>query len=191
MTEDADLGVRLCRAGYRTEILNTATYEEANFRAWPWVKQRSRWLKGFMVTYLVHMRAPLQLLKDLGPLRFFGVQAFFLGTLGQFLLAPVLWVFWLTFLGFSQPFQLVFSSSAIFGFSMLFLAAELSNILIGVIAVSSRERRFLIPWVPTMMLYYPLGVIAAYKALWELVHDPFYWDKTQHGHATEEEVSET
>ncbi len=191
VTEDADLGVQLCRAGYRTEILDTATYEEANFRAWPWVKQRSRWLKGFMVTYLVHMRAPLQLLKDLGPLRFFGVQAFFLGTLGQFLLAPVLWVFWLTFLGFSQPFQLVLSSGAIFGFSVLFLMAELSNILIGVIAVSSRERRFLIPWVPTMMLYYPLGVIAAYKALWELVHDPFYWDKTQHGHATEEEVSET
>ncbi len=189
VTEDADLGVRLCPAGYRTEILDTATYEEANFRAWPWVKQRSRWLKGFMVTYLVHMRAPLQLLKDLGPLRFFGVQAFFLGTLGQFLLAPVLWVFWLTFLGLSQQFQLVLSSSAILGFSMLFLAAELSNILIGVIAVSSSERRFLIPWVPTMMLYYPLGVIAAYKALWELVHDPFYWDKTQHGHATEEEVS--
>ncbi|MGI9368371.1 MAG: glycosyltransferase [Ruegeria sp.] len=145
VTEDADLGVRLCRAGYRTEILNTATYEEANFRAWPWVKQRSRWLKGFMVTYLVHMRAPLRLLKDLGPVKFFGVQAFFLGTLGQFLLAPVLWVFWLTFLGISQPFQHVFSSAALIGFSALFLAAELSNVLIGMVAVSSRERRFLIP----------------------------------------------
>ena len=55
-----------------------------------------------MVTYLVHMRAPRQLWRDLGPWRFFGFQAFFLGTLGQFLLAPVLWSFWLGMLGFGH-----------------------------------------------------------------------------------------
>nr|WP_052265156.1 glycosyltransferase family 2 protein [Ruegeria sp. ANG-R] len=186
VTEDADLGVRLCRAGYRTEIVNTATYEEANFRAWPWVKQRSRWLKGFMVTYLVHMRAPLRLLHDLGPLRFLGLQAFFLGTLGQFLFAPVLWVFWLIFLDLPHPFQHIMTPEFLRGCVYLFLTAEVANLLVGLLGVIAGNRRFLMPWVPTMLLYYPLGVLAAYKGLWELAVKPFFWDKTQHGHAAEE-----
>ncbi len=189
VTEDADLGVRLCRAGYRSEMIDAVTYEEANFRAWPWVKQRSRWLKGFMVTYLVHMRSPAGLLRDLGVKQFLGVQAFFLGTLGQFLLAPVLWVFWLIFLGLPEPVTGLFSSQLILGCTVLFLVAEALNLLIGVIGVSSRQRRFLIPWVPTMVLYYPLGVVAAYKALWELAAKPFFWDKTEHGHAAEENAT--
>jgi len=61
VTEDADLGFRLARHGYRTEMLHTVTGEEANCHLWPWIKQRSRWLKGYMTTYLVHMRRPVQL----------------------------------------------------------------------------------------------------------------------------------
>ncbi len=186
VTEDADLGVRLSRAGYRTEIVNTTTFEEANFRAWPWVKQRSRWLKGFTVTYLVHMRAPGRLLVDLGLKRFLGVQAFFLGTLGQFLLAPVLWLFWLSALGFTHPFEQVASPEILTLCFALFVAAEGIGIMVGMFGVAAGNKRHLIPWVPTMALYYPLGVLAAYKALWELVVDPFYWDKTQHGQAEEE-----
>ncbi|MCG7519654.1 glycosyltransferase [Ruegeria sp. Ofav3-42] len=186
VTEDADLGVRLSRAGYRTEMVDTTTFEEANFRAWPWVKQRSRWLKGFMVTYLVHMRAPMRLLRDLGLKRFLGVQAFFLGTIGQFLLAPVLWLFWLATLGLPGPFDPLLPDWAFYALIGLFLAAEITNLIVGMLAVASRERRFLMPWVPTMPLYFPLGVLAAYKALWELASNPFFWDKTQHGQASEE-----
>lgn len=187
VTEDADLGVRLSRAGYRTEMVGTTTFEEANFRAWPWVKQRSRWLKGFMVTYLVHMRDPKRLCQELGLLKFIGVQAFFLGTIGQFLLAPVLWMFWLTALGMPNPLMQVVSHPTLTYLIWLFLMAEGLNIAIGTLAVSARERRFLLPWVPTMYLYFPLGVVAAYKALWELAVRPFFWDKTQHGQAGEEQ----
>lgn len=186
VTEDADLGVRLCRAGYRTEVVDTATFEEANFRAWPWVKQRSRWLKGFMVTYLVHMSAPRRLLHDLGPLKFLSVQAFFMGTVGQFLLAPVLWLFWLTTFGLDNPLLQVIPMQTVKPLIWLFLAAEALNFVIGVMSVWARERRFLVPWVPTMILYFPLGVVAAYKALWELAARPFFWDKTQHGQASED-----
>ncbi|NOE33194.1 glycosyltransferase family 2 protein [Ruegeria sp. HKCCD7318] len=187
VTEDADLGVRLCRAGYRTELVDTTTYEEANFRAWPWVKQRSRWLKGFMVTYLVHMRSAKRLLRDLGAAQFLGLQAFFLGTLGQFLLAPVLWVFWPSTLGLSNPLAPVLPQNLTTALVLLFLTTEALNICVGCLAVSARERRFLLPWVPTMALYYPLGVVAAYKALWELATNPFFWDKTQHGQASEDQ----
>ena len=68
----------------------------------------------------------------------------------------------------------------------LFLATEALNICVGIIAVSARERRFLLPRVPTMCLYFPLGVVAGYKALWELATNPFFWDKTQHGQASED-----
>ncbi len=186
VTEDADLGVRLSRAGYRTEMVETTTYEEANFRAWPWVKQRSRWLKGFMVTYLVHMRNPVGLYRELGALRFAGVQAFFLGTLGQFLLAPILWMFWLSALQLPNPMQTLLTAPVMTTLLWLFLAAELINMSVAMLAVSAKERRHLLPFVPTMCFYFPLGVLAAYKALWELAICPFFWDKTQHGQAEED-----
>ncbi|WP_406649160.1 glycosyltransferase [Aliisedimentitalea scapharcae] len=186
VTEDADLGVRLCRAGYRTELIETATYEEANCRPWPWVKQRSRWLKGFMVTYLVHMRNPIELWQDLGLKRFLGFQAFFLGTLGQFLLAPLLWSFWLILLGLPHPAADMLPPHVLnFGTGVLMLF-EVLAIGIGMTAVSSSNRRYLIPWVLTIMAYFPLGVFAAYKALYELIWCPFFWDKTEHGHAGSE-----
>ena len=62
-------------------------------------RQRSRWLKGFMITYFVHMRAPIQLIKDIGFLRFMGLQTIFLASFSQFALAPLLWSFWLTVFG--------------------------------------------------------------------------------------------
>lgn len=186
VTEDADLGVRLCRAGYRTELIDTVTYEEANHRAWPWIKQRSRWLKGFMVTYLVHMRHPLKLWSDLGSWRFLGFQAFFLGTIGQFLLAPLLWSLWIMALGLPHPIETALPGWLLTASVGLFIAVEVISNAVGMVAVSAAHRRFLIPWVPTMMFYLPLGVAAAYKALYELAIKPFYWDKTQHGQAAEE-----
>lgn len=186
VTEDADLGVRLYRAGYRTEMIDAITHEEATCRPWPWVRQRSRWLKGFMITYLVHMRQPRRLWSDLGPLRFLGMQAFFLGTLGQFLLAPALWSLWLLALGLPHPLAPLLPRALLHGALALTLLAELSAMVIGMAAVARPERRFLIGWVPTMTLYFPLGVLAAYKALYELVLRPFYWDKTRHGQASPE-----
>ena len=115
-----------------------------------------------------------------------GVQAFFLGTVGQFLLAPVLWMFWLTSMGLPHPFLNVVTPEILKACIYLFLAAEVANFIVGALGVNAGGRRFLLPWVPTLILYYPLGVLAAYKALWELAAKPFFWDKTQHGQAHEE-----
>ena len=183
VTEDADLGVRLVRAGYRTELIDTVTYEEATSRALPWIRQRSRWLKGFMVTYLVHMRSPARLWTELGAARFLGVQAFFLGTLGQFLLAPLLWTFWPMAFGIAHPLSGLVPAPMIAAALGLLIVAELLSLGIGLAAVSASGRRFLVVWIPMMILYFPLGVIAAYKAAFELCFCPFFWDKTPHGQA--------
>jgi glycosyltransferase XagB len=181
VTEDADLGVRLARHGYRTELLPTVTREEATSRAWPWVRQRSRWLKGFLVTYFVHMRSPRRLLKDLGFWRFMGLQTIFLAAFSQFATAPVLWTFWLTLLGVAHPVAHTLGQPFLWSLTGFFLATEALSLLLAVVAVSGRDHRHLVPFIPTMMVYFGLGSLAAYKALWELVRLPFYWDKTQHG----------
>ncbi|MCK0149353.1 glycosyltransferase [Marivita sp. S6314] len=181
VTEDADLGIRLARFGYKTILLPTVTREEANNRVIPWIKQRSRWLKGYMITYRVHMRRPWRLLKDLGPRKFLGFQFFFLTTILQFTLAPALWSFWLVCFGIATPFTEILPNGVTGGLLGLFLFAELVSLLIGFVAVARTQHDKLMQWVPMMMFYFPLGVFAVYKALSELVIKPFYWDKTQHG----------
>lgn len=181
VTEDADLGFRLARHGYRTEMVPTVTEEEANCRPWPWIKQRSRWLKGYMTTYLVHMRRPGLLFRQLGAWKFWGFQAHFLAALSQVLLAPLLWSFWLVLLGLPHPLDPVLPRAVMTTLGQLFLLVEVLNVCIHMLAVSGRKHRHLMLWVPTMHFYAPLGAVAAYKALYELVLKPFFWDKTAHG----------
>jgi len=181
VTEDADLGLRLARYGYRTELIQTVTEEEANARFWPWIKQRSRWLKGYAVTWAVHMRDPLRLWRDLGTWRFIGVQLLFIGTLSQFVLAPLLWTFWLVLFGLPHPVNALLPQGAIIGLGAVFLLAGLVNLLVAAQAVRLAGKGWLMIWAPTLQLYFPLGAIAAYKGLAELVRRPFYWHKTTHG----------
>ncbi len=181
VTEDADLGIRLARHGYRTELLDTVTLEEANCRVLPWIKQRSRWLKGYAMTYAVHMRNPALLWRQFGAWRFLGFQVIFLGTLIQFLLAPVLWSFWLLLFGLGHPLAEALPFAALAGLAGLFLLSEVTNLTINLFALHSRDHRSLRPWVLMLPLYFPLAALAGWKALIEMGVSPFYWDKTAHG----------
>ena len=186
VTEDADLGVRLYRAGYRTEMVDTVTYEEATCRTAAWIRQRSRWLKGFIITYLVHMRKPGRLWAELGAMRFLGVQGFFLGTIGQFLLTPFLWSYWLLYLGLPHPVATLLSPDIAIWIVVSLLGVEAMNAAIHAVAVAPRPRRFLLPFIASMPFYFPLGTIAMLKAVGELAFRPFFWDKTSHGQTTQD-----
>ncbi|KRS14738.1 glycosyl transferase [Roseovarius atlanticus] len=181
VTEDADLGFRLARHGFRTEMVATVTEEEANCHPWAWIKQRSRWLKGYMTTYLVHMRRPRLLYRQLGAWKFWGFQAHFVTALSQVMLAPFLWSFWLVFFGLPHPLDPVLPRTVLAAFGALFLSIEALNLTIYLASVTGSKHRHLMAWVPTMHFYWPLGAIAAYKAVYELVLKPFFWDKTAHG----------
>ncbi|SNT71892.1 Glycosyltransferase, catalytic subunit of cellulose synthase and poly-beta-1,6-N-acetylglucosamine synthase [Paracoccus seriniphilus] len=185
VTEDADLGVRLARRGWRTEIVETTTDEEANCRVLPWIRQRSRWLKGFALTWGVHMRHPARLWQELGPRRFIGFQVQFLAMLTQYLLAPMLWSFWLLALGLAHPvsdtLEPLTGGHAITALIVLFLTSEMIGLIIGLYAVRGTKHRHLLPWVPTLHVYFPLGCFAGWKAIHEIIAKPFYWDKTAHG----------
>ncbi|MEM8732187.1 MAG: glycosyl transferase, partial [Pseudomonadota bacterium] len=105
----------------------------------------------------------------------------FLGTISQFMLAPVLWSFWLLMFGLPHPAEAILPPDNTALLLSLLLYAGTINVGTGLVAVQGRHHRHLMAWVPTMIFYFPLGALAAYKALWELATDPYFWDKTQHG----------
>lgn len=181
VTEDADLGIRLARHGFRTELIDTVTHEEANCRPLPWIKQRSRWIKGYMMTWAVHMRQPRLLWQQLGAKGFLGFQVLFLGTIAQFLLAPLLWSFLLLPFGFDHPLYAALPVPAVWAIAAVFFLSEAANILIGALGLGRTRHGLSLLWVLTLKVYYPLASLAAYKGLVELATRPFYWDKTTHG----------
>ncbi|RMC33223.1 glycosyltransferase [Paracoccus alkanivorans] len=185
VTEDADLGIRLARHGWRTEVVATTTEEEANCRPLAWIRQRSRWLKGYAMTWEVNMRSPRRLWRDLGPWRFCAFQVQFLFMLTQYLLAPVIWGFWLLSMGISYPLrealQNTFGAVTLSVLLGILIGSGVLDVAVGIFAVRRRKHRHLLPWVPMMQLYFPLGYVAAWKAFYEMLKCPFYWDKTAHG----------
>jgi cellulose synthase/poly-beta-1,6-N-acetylglucosamine synthase-like glycosyltransferase len=181
VTEDAELGIRLARAGFRTEMIETVTAEEANCHPGAWIRQRSRWIKGHLITWAAQMRAPRALWRDLGPRRFIGYQVIFLGAQTQVLLAPLMWSFWLLAAGFGHPLLALIGPAGIAALVGLFLAAEAATIAAGIAGVRRAGDPGLWPWAPTLHLYFPLATLAGWRALVEAFIRPYHWAKTAHG----------
>ncbi len=182
VTEDADLGMRIARRGMRCGVLDSVTEEEANCRAGPWIRQRSRWLKGYLLTWLSHMRAPARLWRDLGAGGFLGLNILFLGAAVSYLAMPL---FWASMLGSLATGAAVWGD-ALPGWAVWPLAVSLAlgqAVMLGCAALAMLRRGTpgLLVWVPTLPIYWTLGAIAAWKAVIEIVWAPYYWDKTRHG----------
>lgn len=182
VTEDADLGIRLARAGYVTGLIDSETDEEATRTPLAWIRQRSRWQKGYLMTWLTHMRAPRRLWRDLGPRGFLGFQALFLGAASAFLAQPLFWAVWV-WPALAGP---VFDPAAALGALGHALAGALlmgQAVMAGssVLALRRAGRRNLIPTALSLPFYWPMGVASALKSLVEAAAAPLYWDKTEHG----------
>lgn len=184
VTEDCDLGVRLSRQGYRCEILDSTTYEEANNRIWPWVKQRSRWIKGYYVTYFTHMRKIKSLYADLGIRRFIEFQMLFLPTMILLPIAPLFWSFWAITFGLFEVEAMGISRMQMMSISLIFIGSLAIDLIYQIIGLIRAKHFSLLPWILTTYFYFPLATVASYKALLELCTKPFFWDKTMHGHRT-------
>jgi glycosyltransferase XagB len=184
VTEDADVGIRLARSGYRTAIIDSTTYEEATSRVYNWIRQRSRWVKGYVQTWLVHMRHPVQLWRELGPANFVSFQLVVGGTALTMLLNPVFWV--LTSLWALTEAGLI---REIFPGVVYYAAA--GNLLVGnfvftYLNVAGALRRGyddLVRYALFSPLYWALMSVGAWKGFLQLVRRPSYWEKTVHGMA--------
>ncbi len=183
VTEDADLGICLARAGYQVEILRSTTWEEAPATFPIWLRQRTRWLKGWMQTYLVHMRRPARLRDELGTRGFFGLQVFMGGVLLSVLVHPWFYVLAALDLWSGQGFMSTTASSGslLWGIAVFNLVAGyVAGVALGVAAVSVRGWIGLAFSSIFMPIYWLLISFAAYRGLWQLLRAPFYWEKTAH-----------
>ena len=149
-----------------------------------WLGQRTRWLKGWMQTYLVHMRRPRHLLRELGARRFFGFQVLMGGLILSALVHPWFYAF-LAFdlrhgLQFDVPDSVLARSLLAVGIFNL-AAGYLSAIALGTIAAARRGRAELAVYAVMMPVYWLAISVAAYRALAQLLTAPYYWEKTPHG----------
>jgi len=182
VTEDADLGIRIGQKGYRVGVVDSTTFEEASCRPGQWIRQRSRWMKGYMQTLLVHTRRPLHLMRSVGPLGFLGFVFFIGGTVFAGLLNPVFWVFYAIWLIASAAnFDPLFPQSLLFLCLFNLLAGNGAFTYLIMLGPIRRGWLNLIPFSFTLLGYWVLISVAAYRGLWQLIRNPFYWEKTQHG----------
>ncbi len=181
VTEDAELGLRLARAGYRTQIVDTTTFEEANAATLPWIRQRSRWLKGYLITWGSAMRDPLALWRDVGTWRFVGLQVQLFGAVLGFLTAPLLWSFMLKPFGVWHPLDSMMTPFAYGVLATVMLTGLVGSIAVSFYACRAAHLRHLRPIAPLVEPYYLFGTVAAWIGLFELMARPFFWAKTSHG----------
>ncbi len=184
VTEDADLGIRIARAGYRTAVLASTTWEEAPPTLPAWIKQRTRWLKGWMQTYLVHTRRPRSLGRELGLGATIGFHALVGGLIASALVHPLFYALvayhWLTD-SLLAPAEST-AGAVLWAIAAVNLAVGYTvSILVGVVSVLRRRRPGLALHALLMPFYWLLISAAAYRAVWQLVRDPYLWEKTEHG----------
>lgn len=184
VTEDADLGMRLARFGYRSDVIDSTTYEEAPARTGAWLRQRTRWCKGWLQTWLVHMRSPLQLLRQLGPIGFLAFQLLVGGTVLAAIVHPFFLVIVLTDAALGDLFQASESTGAALrqGLAITTLTSGyLASAVLGYTGLARRKLRRCAWVLLTIPLYWIFLSFAAWRGLIQLLLAPHYWEKTEHG----------
>jgi len=182
VTEDADLGLRAYSKGYKVAIVNSTTYEEANNDFFNWIRQRSRWIKGYMQTYLVHMRNPVKLWKKVGWKGFLGFNFFVGATPITFLVYPILLSVFIAYVAFDlQTIRMLFPDWVLFMSIFNLMVGNILMIYVNMMAVFKRRYYELILFAIANPIYWLMHSVSAYKGLWQLIVNPFYWEKTNHG----------
>ncbi|WKK72873.1 glycosyltransferase [Rathayibacter oskolensis] len=181
VTEDADLGLRVAAHGYRVGVVDSNTWEEACAEVPAWIKQRTRWIKGYMMTAGVNTRHPVRWFKVNGILGTLSLVALIMGTPVAFLLYPLVLGFTIItyigvqFLGLDIPEWLIVAGTT----NMLFSNALM--IVVSGIAAWKRYNWRVAAFALLNPVYWVLHSISAWRAAWQIVFSPHKWEKTPHG----------
>lgn len=181
VTEDADLAVRIAKRGYKIKMLKSTTWEEANSHLVNWVRQRSRWIKGYLQTYLVHMRHPLKLARDLGFLGFVTFQLIFGAGPIAVLISPFFWIMTVVYLVTRSSFIEMLFPPPLFYLGLICTLGNLFFIFLTMTACMKNRLYSKIPLMIFLPFYWVLLSIGAVYGLVQLIFQPHYWEKTQHG----------
>jgi cellulose synthase/poly-beta-1,6-N-acetylglucosamine synthase-like glycosyltransferase len=184
VTEDADLGMRLARYGYRTGVVDSTTWEEAPVGRRQWIGQRTRWMKGWLQTWLVHMRHPVRLWREMGAKGFFALQI----LIGASLLSALVHPFFMLLVATDAWTGELFAAGDTLEHSVrkalalvVLCVGYLGTVALG-FAGLRRRKMMSMSWVLfTVPAYWMFLSWAAWRALWQLLRAPYKWEKTEHG----------
>jgi cellulose synthase/poly-beta-1,6-N-acetylglucosamine synthase-like glycosyltransferase len=193
VTEDADLGMRLARFGYRAAMIESTTYEEAPAQLGPWLRQRTRWFKGWMQTWLVHMREPRRLLRDLGWPGFLCFQLIVGGNALAALVHPLFLFGLATVTLTGVPLWTDDTLTGMVLPSIYVSTATLGYLVSAGLGLLGLSRRGLTAsaWVLLLTpMHWLLLSVAAWRALYQLIVAPYVWEKTTHGLAKHSRLNE-
>lgn len=196
VTEDCELGVRIAQEGMKTRMLNSTTWEEACSRVGYWIRQRSRWVKGYVQTYLCHMRRPWRLVRKVGPLGAFSFHVIVGGTFISLLIGPVYWLLTLVwFISRWSPLVSIFPRlgslsgllASLFPYPLILwglLCLFVGNFIFlygSVLATHKRGYYDLVKYCLGVPVYWVLLSIGAWRGFLQLFTRPSFWEKTRHG----------
>lgn len=182
VTEDADLGIRASALGYRVGVVDSTTMEEATSRMGVFIGQRSRWIKGYMQTALVHARRPGHLIARIGLRRFGAFTLLIAGTPLTFLgVIPFTGLLLVSFFVPWVDFSAAFPPIVLWLCLLNFLLGNGLMVYLNMMGPYKRGAFWLVGWALLNPVYWLLHSAASYKALWQLITKPHYWQKTEHG----------
>ena len=182
VTEDADLGLRLAREGRVVAALDSDTWEEAPITFRAWFRQRMRWQKGWLQTFVVHTRSPRALVRELGPMRAAAALTLIGGVAAGSLFGPILAV----------PLVRRLVGVDLSGATSLDVLGEVFVYVLAICGlmaaiipafVAGRKRGY--PKLGLTLLTFPAYYLLISAAAWAAVFDwllrPHHWMKTEHG----------
>ena len=182
VTEDADLGIRIAANGYRTAVIDSSTLEEANSDPINWVRQRSRWYKGYLQTWLVQIRHPARLFRTIGPRSFLRFNLVLAGTPVIAVLNMVFWLITLVwFLGQPALVEDVFPWFVYFPALIALVLGNAATVFMNLIALREDDRSDLLTAALTVPIFWLMMSVAATKGMYQMIRNPSYWEKTFHG----------
>ena len=182
VTEDIDMGIRIARRRLQVRLMDSVTWEEANSHLGNLIRQRSRWKKGGMVTFLVHTRNQIDLYRDLGFVNFLCFVVIVAVTPLVLLVNPIFWIMTLAYEATNATFIEQLYPLPIFYLGVLSIA--LGNVLFVLYVMMGCKIRGLYPnikWMVLAPLYWGILSFATWKALLQLITRPHFWEKTRHG----------
>ncbi len=185
VTEDCDLGIRLVKHGYRTAIIDSDTMEEANSHFFNWFGQRTRWIKGYIQTYFVHMRNPLDFLSSAKRSHLLTFQLVVGGKVLSMMINPLMWIVTASYFlfrtevgGFIESF---FPTPVLYMgvFSLIF--GNFLYMYYYMIGCAKREHDDIMKYTFLVPFYWLMMSVAAWTAVWKFLISPHHWHKTRHG----------
>lgn len=179
VTEDADLGVRAAALGQPVDLVESTTWEEACSRLRPWIRQRTRWVKGYMVTALVYARHPVRLWRATGWRGLVGMGGLIAGTPASFLAVPVAWA--VTICVWSGWWDLAVPDWVGQVMAVNMAVGNGLMVVVGALGAVRRRAWHLIGYAVLTPVYWLAHAWAAWRAAWQVLRDPFTWEKTPHG----------